>query len=359
MKLFSCQGCGQLLYFENVRCENCGRFLGYLPDKTEISALEPVADGLPVALAAPEAAYKFCKNYEAGVCNWMVAAEDEIGFCAACRHNKTIPDLSVPGNGALWGKLEAAKHRLFYSLLRLGLPLENRNDDPQHGLAFEFLADSSESHAQGVMTGHDNGLITLALKEADDAVREKVRGEMGEPYRTLLGHFRHESGHYFWDRLVAPDAAMLNSFRALFGDDRLDYAEALKKHYDEGAPPNWQQTHVSVYATTHPWEDFAESWAHYLHIVDTMETASAFGLKVRPRLARGHIAAAIDFDPYVTRRWGQVMDAWLPLEFATNSLNRSMGLTDLYPFVLSEKVIEKLGFIHALVHQPQKLRVAV
>ena len=359
MKLFSCQGCGQLLYFENVRCENCGRFLSYLPDKTDISALEPVENGLSVTLAAPEQAYKFCRNYDAGVCNWMVPAADEAGFCAACRHNRTIPDLTVPGNGPLWGKLEAAKHRLFYSLLRLGLPLENRADDPQHGLAFEFLADSAGTHAHGVLTGHDNGLITLALKEADDATREKVRSDMGEPYRTLLGHFRHESGHYFWDRLVAPDPALLNSFRALFGDDTLDYAEALQKHYNEGAPPNWQDGFISVYATTHPWEDFAETWAHYLHIVDTLETASAFGLKVRPRLARGHIAAAVDFDPYESRPFDQILEAWLPVEFATNNLNRSMGLTDLYPFLLSETVIAKLGFIHALVRQQQKMQMAV
>jgi hypothetical protein len=355
MKLFSCQGCGQLLYFENVRCESCGRALGYLPDLGEITALE--SDG--VALAAPDKSYKFCKNNALGVCNWMVPAAGAEEFCLACRHNHVIPDLSVPGQDRLWARIETAKHRLFYSLLRLSLPLENRTDDPQHGLAFDFLADSSETHAQGVMTGHDNGLITLALKEADDAVREQVRGEMGEPYRTLLGHLRHESGHYFWDRLVASNPAMLNACRALFGDDRLDYAEALQRHYDQGATANWQENYISMYASTHPWEDFAESWAHYLHIVDTLETASVFGLKVRPRAARGHIAAAIDFDPYVTRRWGQVMEAWLPLEFATNSLNRSMGLTDLYPFVLSEKVIEKLGFIHALVHQPQKLSLAV
>jgi hypothetical protein len=353
MKLFSCQGCGELLYFENVRCENCGRALGYLTDITEISALEPLPTGGWNVLAAPGKAYKFCRNYDAGMCNWMVPADDETGFCAACRHNRVIPDLSVPGNDALWRKIETAKHRLFYSLLRLGLPLENRGDDPEHGLAFDFLADPPETHASEVMTGHDKGLITLALKEADDATREKVRSEMGEPYRTLLGHFRHEIGHYFWDRLVATQAGWLEAFRALFGDDRQDYDDALKKHYDEGPPPNWQENFISMYATTHPWEDFAETWAHYLHIVDTLETASAFGLKVKPRRARGALAAAIDFDPYKSGRMDKLVDAWLPIEFATNSMNRSMGLTDLYPFLLSPRVIEKLGFIHALTHRQE------
>jgi len=359
MKLFSCQGCGQLLYFENVRCENCGRPLGYLTDLTEISALDPQDNGAWSVLAAPGKAYKFCNNYNAGMCNWMVPADDQTGFCAACRHNRTIPDLTVPGNDLLWRKIETAKHRLFYSLLRLNLPLENRSDDPQHGLAFDFLADPPESHAAGVMTGHDNGLITLALKEADDATREKVRSEMGEPYRTLLGHLRHEIGHYFWDRLVATDTHRLQAFRDLFGDDRQDYGEALKRHYDEGAPANWQDNTISMYATMHPWEDFAETWAHYLHIVDTLETAGAFGLKVKPRRAQGALAAAIDFDPY---RAGmeRLIDTWLPVEFATNSMNRSMGLTDLYPFLLSPKVIEKLDYIHALTHPGQKtMRVAV
>jgi hypothetical protein len=350
MKLFSCQGCGQLLYFENIRCESCGRALGYLTDLTEISALDVKPEGGFEVLAAAGKAYKFCHNYDAGMCNWMLAADSPEEFCAACRHNRTVPDLSVPGNDVLWRKIETAKHRLFYSLLRLGLPLENRLDNPEHGLAFDFLADPPESHAAGVMTGHDNGLITLAVREADDAVRERVRAEMGEPYRTLLGHFRHESGHYFWDRLVAGKPRRLSACRALFGDDRLDYGQALQKHYDQGAPPNWQNDFVSMYATTHPWEDFAETWAHYLHIVDTLETAGAFGLKVKPRRARGELAAEIDFDPYRAKNMDVLIKAWLPIEFATNSMNRSMGQLDLYPFVLSPKVIGKLAFIHELTH---------
>jgi hypothetical protein len=348
MKLFSCQGCGQLLYFENVRCENCGRFLGYLADINEISALEAQPDGSWKVLAASQKAYKFCLNYDAGMCNWMVPADDDTGFCLACRHNRTVPDLSVEGNDLLWRKIETAKHRLFYSLLRLGLPLENRSDDPEHGLAFDFLADPPQTHAIGVMTGHDNGLITLALKEADDVTREEVRTAMGEPYRTLLGHFRHEIGHYFWDRLVANDAPILEGFRALFGDERQDYAEALKNHYEEGGRAGWQDDFISMYAASHPWEDFAETWAHYLHIVDTLETAAAFGLKVKPRRAKGGLAAAIDFDPY-RADMDRLIDAWLPVEFATNNLNRSMGLTDLYPFLLSPRVIDKLSFVHVLM----------
>jgi hypothetical protein len=352
MKLFTCQGCGQLLYFENIRCENCGRALGYLTDFNEISALESIEDLGPAqgwrALAAPHKVYKFCKNYDAGMCNWMVAADDKTGFCVACRHNRIVPDLTVPGNDLLWRKMETAKHRLFYSLLRLNLPLESRADDPEQGLAFDFLSDPPQTHAIGVMIGHDNGLITLALKEADDATREKVRTEMGEPYRTLLGHFRHEIGHYFWDRLVARDPVLLEGCRALFGEEGQDYGEALKNYYEEGPPANWQENFISMYASSHPWEDFAETWAHYLHIVDTLETAAAFGLKVKPRRADGGLAAAIDFDPYAADM-DRLIDAWLPVQFATNNLNRSMGLTDFYPFLLSPRVIDKLSFVHVLM----------
>jgi hypothetical protein len=346
MKLFACQACGQLLYFENMRCEHCGRTLGYLPDLGTLSSLEPKSAGGWTVLAAPERFYKFCDNARYGVCNWMLPESDAGCYCAACRHNRVIPDLSIPGNDLLWARMENAKHRLFYSLLHLHLPLANRVDDPRHGLAFDFLADLSTPHAAHVMTGHNNGLITLALKEADDAVREQVREAMGEPYRTLLGHFRHESGHYFWDRLVAPDPEILKSFRDLFGDEREDYAAALKRYYTQGAPPDWQKNFVSVYATSHPWEDFAESWAHYLHIVDTLETACAFDLSVVTRKK----TTRIDFDPHNAKGMAQLIDAWLPITFTVNSLNRSMGQPDLYPFILAAGTIAKLGFIHTLTH---------
>ncbi len=349
MRVFTCQACGQLLYFENIRCEKCGHVLGYLPEKETISALEPAGDGSFGALAT-RGRYRTCKNQEFGVCNWMVPVKSREQFCAACRHNHTVPDLSVPENTGLWAKIETAKHRLFYSLLKLHLPLRNRTDDPQHGLAFDFLSEAPLTHGQAVLTGHDNGLITLAVKEADDTERERVRTAMGEPYRTLLGHFRHEVGHYFWDVLVR-DAGKLDGFRAVFGDESQDYAAALQTHYQNGAPPDWQQNFVSTYASAHPWEDFAETWAHYLHIVDTLETAGAFGLKVRVKPGwRTKLASAVDFDPYAAPPLALLIDAWLPLTFAMNNLNRSMGQSDLYPFILTPVVIAKLGYVHALVH---------
>jgi hypothetical protein len=349
MEVFACQACGQVLYFENVLCERCGHGLGYLPDRATISAVEP-DNGQWRALAVEGAPYRYCQNYDSGVCNWMLPVASGESLCAACRHNKTIPDLSVPENLELWRKMEGAKHRLIYTLLKLGLPLENQADNPERGLVFEFLSEAQAPHGQRVMTGHDNGVITLALDEADDAKREQVRARMGEPYRTLLGHFRHEIGHYYWNILVR-DGDKLESFRALFGREDQDYAAALQSHYTNGPPGDWRQHFVTTYASAHPWEDFAETWAHYLHIVDTLETARSFGVKVRTRADHEpEKEAAVDFDPHSAPSIEQLIGAWLPLCFAVNSLNRSMGQADLYPFVLAPEAIRKLGYVHELMH---------
>jgi hypothetical protein len=259
--------------------------------------------------------------------------------------------LTDSGNLAAWRKIEVAKHRLFYSLIRLRLPLATRAEDPA-GLAFDVMADPVGGEAPRVMTGHDDGLVTLALVEADDAQREKNRIQLHEPYRTLLGHFRHETGHYFWDRLVRDDGR-LEAFRVLFGDDRQDYGEALQRHYEAGPPVEWQGSFVTAYAASHPWEDFAETWAHYLHMVDTLEIAGAFGMSTRPALAKeDELDANVDFDAYRTVDMARLVESWLPLTVALNSLNRAMGQPDLYPFVLSAPVIAKLGFIHGLVTHP-------
>jgi hypothetical protein len=209
------------------------------------------------------------------------------------------------------------------------------------------------------MTGHANGLITINLAEADDPERERQRQNMGEPYRTLLGHFRHEIAHYYWDKLVA-DTPILDEFRKTFGDEQQDYSAALQKHYAEGPPEDSREHFVSAYASTHPWEDFAETWAHYFHIIDTLETAYAFGLNVQPNISNSTtISAKIDFDPHASDI-DRIMDAWLPLTFAMNSINRSMGLQDLYPFVLGGSARAKLAFVNRLINAAgrKKRRVA-
>jgi hypothetical protein len=353
LKLFKCQNCGQILYFENSVCTKCSHSLGYDSAVSRLLALEPVpeADNIWQAVGAPDRTYRFCSNASFGVCNWLIDVASPDAFCLCCRHNATVPDTSVGDNLANWAKMETAKHRLFYSLVRLKLPLDPPGGQTER-LTFDFLAVPKDPTDHHVMTGHDNGLITIALAEADDAEREKNRVALHEPYRTLLGHFRHEVGHYYWDRLVRDDEKALADFRALFGDEQRDYAEALQTYYAAGAPADWQSNFVSAYATSHPWEDFAETWAHYLHIVDTLEIAGAFEMSVHPRLMRASsdLDAKVDFDSYTAPDIDILVDAWLPLSLALNSLNRAMGQADLYPFVLSQPAVEKLGMIHRLVH---------
>jgi len=352
MKLFKCQYCGQLLYFENDKCEKCGRRLGYIASAETLSALEPESDAWRTR-AAKGKLYRFCANAQFDVCNWLIEASAPEIYCVACQHNRTVPDTSIEGNVAAWRKIEAAKHRLMYTLMKLKLPLDGRDDQPEAArqrLMFDFLASLPQLGNPPVLTGHDRGVITVALEEADDVERENRRTALHEPYRTLLGHFRHEVAHYYWDVLVR-DGGQLGGWRLIFGDERIDYADALQKYYAAGAPADWRDNFVSAYATAHPWEDFAETWAHYLHIVDTLEMAGAFGLYINPPLAKaGELEAEVDFHPYRPPDVETLVGTWIPLSNALNSLNRTMGQPDVYPFVLLPAVIKKLGAIHDLIH---------
>ncbi len=354
MKLFVCDHCGNSVYFENALCENCGHALGYAPQHNALLSLN-ADNGIWASPALPDEAYIYCANATHGACNWLIKAEPggDI-YCAACRHNETIPPIDNSLHLSQWQAIERAKKRLFYSLIRLGLPLHTRAEDPEHGLAFRFLADI-ETAPERVMTGHDNGIITIALAEADDAERERRRVDMGEPYRTLLGHFRHEIGHHFWDILVDNSPA-LERFRALFGDERADYSQSLQAYYANGAPLGWYRTHISAYATAHPWEDFAESFAHHLHITDTVEMAASFGLRARPSTGDANLVVpAVTFDPYMEPDMAAIIGHWIPLSSLINNLNRAVGQADAYPFILTPPVIEKLAFINQLVHQAPAL----
>lgn len=348
MRIFSCEACSNLLHFENTSCEQCGSTLGFLPEPGMLSALR--ADGPDWrALADESRPMKFCSNHGWDACNWMLPADAPEMFCSSCVHNRVVPDLSAGANLLNWRKVQYAKNRLIYSLDRMGLPHQPRQQDQTTGLTFDILAEEPDPSAPRVMTGHDEGLITLALAEADDAERERRRTSMGEPYRTLLGHFRHEVGHYYWNVLVR-DADRLEECRAVFGDERQDYGDALQSHYAKGPNDDWRGRYISNYAAAHAWEDWAESWAHYMHIQDSLEMAAAFGLDIRPRLDEsGELSARIRFDPYKERDFNRIIDAWTPVTIAMNSMNRCMGTPDLYPFVMSDAVVEKLSYIHRLV----------
>lgn len=352
MKLFTCQLCGHLLYFENTRCERCGSPLGFLGHDMQLHTLKPLSESLFTLFQEVAKTYRYCENAIYQACNWLIPHQQKSPYCIACELNRTIPDLKDEANVMHWRKIELAKHRLVYALMRFHLPLISKKKQPETGLAFDFLADQklSSGEIKEVMTGHVQGLITINIVEADDAERAKRRLAMKEPYRTLLGHFRHEVGHYYWERMVA-GSSHLPAYRQLFGDEREDYGEALQKHYQQGAPADWSSNFVSAYASAHSWEDWAETWAHYLHMIDTLETAYAFGLRIEPEVAQDDsLIADIDKDPYRIRNFDKILGLWLPLTFAMNSINRSMGHPDLYPFIIAPPVVEKLRFVHKILN---------
>ena len=347
MKLFTCGHCGHTVYFENVTCLHCGSALGFDADTLSLLSLQPNADGS--FSAADQKNYHYCANYSYGVCNWLTSTAQPGSFCKACSLNRIIPDLHQAEYLGRWRAIEGAKHRLVYQLLRMGLPVIPKLGNEIHGLLFDFKADDAAYSDEKVFTGHDEGVITINIAEADDIEREMARRQMDEVYRTLLGHFRHEIGHYYWDLLI-PNSPQIGECRQLFGDDTIPYEEALEKHYKQGAPANWTSNFISKYSSAHPWEDWAETWAHYMHILDTLETASAYNLSVRnaQNQQNGPTSVVLN-DPYTLDDFGEVFQQWMPLTFAMNSLNRSMGLNDSYPFLTPKPVTDKLSFIHQLV----------
>lgn len=352
MKIFQCQHCQSPVYFENTSCLRCGHALGYQSEYVNLVPLQPNQDYWNL-IPHDGRTYRYCKNHQYQACNWLVPVDDPQDYCEACMLNNTIPNLNTDDNLSAWRQLEKAKHRLIYGLKRLGLPLVSKNDQPDRGLAFDFLSATDPTlDDKPVRTGHANGLITINLAEADTVHREWIRKKMSEPYRTLIGHFRHEVGHYYWEVLVQNWPNRLSQFRAIFGDESSNYSDALEAYYKNGAPSHWQQAHISAYATAHPWEDWAETWAHYLHIMDTVETAYSFGITLAPKLVNNnslHQRAA--FDPHMENDFNKIFDTFIPLTFAIDSFNRGMGLPDVYPFVIAPPVKGKLTFIHDLILQ--------
>jgi hypothetical protein len=340
MRPFVCSVCGQLLFFDNSTCLGCGSDLGYLPDVRELVALRVAPDGLERAVGSA-GCYRHCANQVIARCNWLVACDDPAALCASCRLTSVRPNDNETASLAAFANAEAAKRRLVHQLLSLDLPVIDRSVDPVHGVAFELLS----SRARTVITGHDSGVITLDLSESDDVHREFVRQQLGEPYRTVLGHLRHEIGHYYWQLLVV-DSGCLEAFRTLFGDEQRSYEASREQHYANGVGGDWSGTHVSEYATMHPWEDWAETFAHYLHIDAGLATATGIGLDVHDPARSAGIAAGSAAE-HVTI--GPMVQRWLGLTIALNSMARSIGQPDLYPFVLSPNVVQKLDFVHRAI----------
>lgn len=346
MKYFACATCNNQVFFANSVCVKCQTVLGYAACEKEMGSFQPEADQLWIALnpGFKRKRFKPCYNYiNHQVCNWMLPAESEQIYCESCQLTHTIPDLSIPENIIYWGRIEHAKRRFLYLMQRLNImPRPKLSPDDRYGLWFNF---KKPEDGRPVMTGHANGIITLNVNEADVVYRETTRIKMGENYRTLLGHFRHESGHYYFDVMQYMHPEVIDEFRALFGDERQDYGKALKYHYEQGAPANWQDNFVSSYASTHPWEDWAETWAHYQHMMDTLETAYYAGLVVKTDKQDLSDLEFIE-NPIGAQDFEKVLQNWMTVTFNLNALNRSMGLDDAYPFTLSNVVLDKFRFIH-------------
>ncbi len=342
MKSYNCLHCHNPLYFENSQCLKCGYTVGFNSYFLNFVTLSEEPNNQHFSnVNNAEEKYKFCKNATHGTCNWLLPVWSEEVFCTACSLNRTIPSLDNAENKERWKLIEIAKHRLIYSLLKIGLPVEAKTDKESNGIWFDFV--ESLSPNKKILTGHKDGIITLNIEEADEILRVSNKNQLGEKYRTLLGHFRHEIGHYYWDVLIR-DSTYLEEYRNVFGDERADYSEALELYYKQPRDLNWNQNYISSYASAHSWEDWAETWAHYLHMMDTLETAFAFGIDIETNTPGIHVD--INTDPYQIKSFEEIMEMWLPLSFATNSLARSMGHQDFYPFIISETVVKKLSFIH-------------
>jgi hypothetical protein len=327
MRAFTCPDCQWLVVFESLHCLHSGTELAFDWTTREIVALgrhEPCASRALIA------------------CNGL--ALDRGQLCFSCSLTRMVPPREDDQDRARLAKAEAAKRRLIFECLELGLPVEGRAERPD-GLAFDMLSSTYEA----VTTGHADGVITLDLAEADDAHREQIRTQLAEPYRTLLGHLRHEIAHYYEPLLCPVESAARARYRERFRDERADYQQALERHYAQGPPQDWSERYVSAYASMHPWEDWAETFAHYLHIRDTLQTSVAYGVTVAgPRRAADE-APLHSYPPAASADVRALLDAWLPLTYALNALNRSMGLLDSYPFVIAPAVIEKLVLIDELV----------
>lgn len=342
MKRFSCE-CGNVLYFGSSRCLACGREVGYDPAGRSVV---PVGD---------RGELKVCENgRKHQVCNWLLPRHAKSVWCIACGMNRTIPDLGNGRNRMLWGHMETAKKRLLYTLTGLGFSLPSKSEDPRNGLAFDILSARSNPN---VTTGHLNGVITVNLEEADDTYRQINRQQLGENSRTLLGHFRHESAHYLWQRHLSAldwESPPRLAFRERFGDEWLDYATALETHYQRGPVVGWEQRFITAYASSHPWEDWAETWAHYLQIVDGLETCESMGIQVKhlslpleilPPEA-GVLPDSLKPPPAADGEFLLMLQRWMCLSTVLNEVSGSLGGQPFYPYVISVEISRKLRLAH-------------
>ncbi len=325
MKIFQCPGCRANLFFENLVC-SCGLAVGYDPVAEQFTSDQP-----------------FCANRDSLGCNWTCAPGETL--CESCRMTSVHPDLSVPGNDLLWAKAEAAKRHILSGLMRWGwFTPQDAGARPE----FHMLAEATATGTVDVTMGHAAGLVTINLAEADASERVRRREMLGEPYRTLIGHFRHEIAHFLFERLSVEADGFLPAFRNLMGDETQEYGAALARHYDQGPAPGWQDAHVTPYAAAHPHEDWAETAAHAMHLTDITDSFLAAGLNSAE-------APDADYDAFAETEPARLLDASIAIGVAMNHVNRAVGQPDLYPFVNTPHTREKLAFALHWLSKPRDL----
>lgn len=312
MQIFHCPACSRRVYFDNLGC-TCGQKLVFNPDTQSMSSDGPT-----------------CTNREKIGCNW--AATDG-QFCRSCAMTETVPDIELPKNVDLWAQTEAAKRWMLANLARWGwFGATDGGTRP----VFQLLAEKTSEGKEQVIMGHADGEITINVSEASPVILARRRAALGELYRTMVGHMRHEMAHFLFLRL-SEDGQFLNDFRNLFGDERADYGAALEQHYKNPLPGG--QTHITSYATSHPHEDWAETTAHLLHLVDLLDSAQASGMRFE--------GGPMDpFDAYACGDTETLIRMAVDATLAINHVNRALDLPDLYPFILTEPVKTKLALAH-------------
>ena len=340
MRRFYCD-CGQEIFFDNRHCEYCGRSLGF--DARSLNLVVIDTDSQSRLRAGDGSVYKSCGNaLDFDACNWLIGADKESDYlCCACQFNRTIPNQSeINDDGQRsfyrWLRLEDAKKRLIYSLRSHGLPIEDGWSNKDSGLLFDFLEETNsqnDANPARVITGYSNGIITINAEEADDVARVRARSELNERQRTVLGHFRHESGHYFWDKIFSK-LPLAEYFDEVFGRTNLTYKDSLDAYYKQGPRRNWPDGYISAYASSHPSEDWAETWNHYLLIFECLETAHEIGIT--------------NEEPF-SMEISKVLDLWRRFSTKLNQLNRSIGLPDAYPFVITSRIEQKFRYVASLV----------
>ncbi|SFE56280.1 zinc-binding metallopeptidase family protein [Roseivivax sediminis] len=316
MQIFTCPACGGATYLHNLAC-GCGHAIEFDPDAQAMQSLD-----------AP------CGNRDAIGCNWRAESD---GLCRSCAMTEVVPDLREDTNRPLWAETEAAKRWMLATLGRWGWFTAS---DPGDRPVFRLLSEKTATGEAGVVMGHANGVITINVSEARSAVLAERQEELGELYRTMLGHMRHETAHFLQLRLLS-SPGFPEAFRKLFGDERADYGAALKAHYADPKPAG--DDHVTSYATAHPHEDWAETLAHLLHLVDLLDSAAAARLQLPDGPPRG-------YDAYAETDTETLLHFAVGMSIAVNHVNRALDLPDLYPFVIRSGVRTKLAFAHRWLH---------